>query len=217
MIGRIEEYAPDGESPSHRRAMGNFAHLMAYVSEMYCAGGSSTVSACEAQELATSIAYVLGIVDVTSEEAVRVLDVDNPIELWHGRLKELDGRMDGALALWRDVVVTMPPIQNVSLRDTLASLGRLRYCYDRRFAAHVVPCDIDYQLSVPVDPGLMGIDYIEAWLSQLLVEARWIAQFDMASCIGVLERVCPDYRGLHVNLYDLLLPHGSELTRAGSQ
>jgi hypothetical protein len=30
----------------------------------------------------------------------------------------------------------------------------------------------------------------------------------------VLERVCPDYRGLHVNLYDLLLPHEDELRLA---
>ena len=58
----------------------------------------------------------------------------------------------------------------------------------------------------------MGIDYIEAWLAQLLKETRWLARFDVESCVSVLERVCPDYRGLHVNLYDLLLPHAGELT-----
>lgn len=56
----------------------------------------------------------------------------------------------------------MPPIRNVALRDTLASLGQLRQVYDTRFAAHEVPCDIDYQLSMPVDPWLLGLDYIEA-------------------------------------------------------
>ena len=105
----------------------------------------------------------------------------------------------------------MPPIRNVALRDTLASLGELRSCHDTMFAAHEVPCDIDYQLSEPVDANLLGLDYIEAWLAQLLKETRWIARFDVGSCITVLERTCPDYRGLHVNLYDLLLPHESEL------
>ena len=57
----------------------------------------------------------------------------------------------------------------------------------------------------------MGLDYIEAWLAQLLVETRWIAQFDAGSCIAVLERACPDYKGLHVNLYDLLFPREDEL------
>ena len=108
----------------------------------------------------------------------------------------------------------MPPIRNVALRDTLASLGEMKKRYDVRFAAHEIPCDIDYQLSNPVDPILMGIDYVKAWLTQLLTEACWIARFDVDSCITVLKRICPDYRGLHVNLYDLLLPHEDELKPA---
>ena len=89
--------------------------------------------------------------------------------------------------------------------------------YDTHFAAHEVPCDIDYQPSKPVNPQLLGLDYIEAWLAQLLAETRWIAQFDAASCVNVLERACPDYKGLHVNLYDLLLPHENELARTASR
>ena len=105
----------------------------------------------------------------------------------------------------------MPPIRNIALRDTLASLGEIKRRYDVYFAAHEIPCDIDYQLSMPVDSQLIGLDYVEAWLMQLLVEARWIARFDVNSCISALERACPDYRCLHVNLYDLLLPHEDEL------
>ena len=93
-------------------------------------------------------------------------------------------------------------------RGEQAALGRQR--------VNEIPCDIDYQLSVPVDSSLMGIDYVEAWLKQLLAEARWIARFDVDSCVRVLERVCPDYRGLHVNLYDLLLPHTDKLTSVRS-
>ena len=155
-------------------------------------------------------------VNKTAEEAARVLDVEDPIALWHDGLDALDARMDAALGTWREIVAIMPPIRNVALRDTLASLGELKRRYDTRFAAHEVPCDIDYQLSAPVGPQLLGLDYIEAWLAQLLAETRWIAQFDTTSCIAVLERTCPDYRGLHVNLYDLLLPHEDELVRIAS-
>ena len=35
--------------------------------------------------------------------------------------------------------------------------------------------------------------------------------------VNVLERACPDYKGLHVNLYDLLLPHENELARTASR
>lgn len=200
-----------GSAPDVGRASEKFARLMAYVAGLYCAGGSSSVSAYEAHELAMSAAFALGIEGATPEEAVLVLDVDDPIELWHEGVHALQRRTDAALALWRKVVATMPPIHNVSLRDTLSSLGQVRERYDVRFAAHEVPCDIDYQLSEPVDPGLLGIDYVEAYLAQLLTEARWIARLDIESCVAVLERVCPDYRGLHVNLYDLLLPYEGEL------
>ena len=199
---------------SAERARENFALLMAHIANLYCMGGCASISAYEAHELAKSAAYALGIADATPEEAARVLDVDDPIALWQEAVKALEKRTDGILALWREVVATMPPIRNVALRDTLASLGELKRRYDARFAAHEIPCDIDYQLSTPVDPSLLGLDYVEAWLAQLLAETRWIARFDVDSCIFVLERICPDYRGLHVNLYDLLLPHEAELESA---
>ena len=39
------------------------------------------------------------------------------------------------------------------------------------------------------------------------------ASFTFESSVAVLERACPDYRGLHVNLCDLLQDHESELVR----
>ena len=212
MTGTISSRSDSANEPNIARAQENFARLMTHVARLYCVDGSSTISVFEAQELATSVAYVLGIADASAEEAARALAVDDPIALWHEGLAALDARVDAALQTWREIVTTMPPIRNVSLRDTLASLGELRTSYNTYFAAHEVPCDIDYQLSEPIDAQLRGIDYIEAWLAQLLAETRWIAGFDVESCIAVLERVCPDYRGLHVNLYDLLLPHEAELT-----
>ncbi len=203
-----------GSAPDVGSASENFAKLMAHVANLYFVGGSSSVSSREAQELAMSVSFALGIVDATPEEAARVLDVDDPIALWHEGVRTLERRTDAALEIWREVVAKMPPIRNVALRDTLASLGEMKRRYDICFAAHEVPCDIDYQLSVPVDPRLMGIHYVEAYLAQLFAEARWIARFEVGSCVAVLERTCPDYRGLHVNLYDLLLPHENELALA---
>ena len=96
-------------TPDVGRASESFARLMAHVAGLYCAGGSSSVSACEAHELATSVAYVLGIAAATPEEATIVLDVDDPIALWHEGVRALQRRTDKTLALWRVVVATMPP------------------------------------------------------------------------------------------------------------
>ena len=217
MTGTVSVPQAGASHPNPRHAQDNFSRIMAYVVSLYCMGGSSSVSALEAQELATSVAYVLGVASATAEEAASILDVEDPIALWREGLAKLDARMDVALGTWREIIAIMPPIRNVSLRDTLASLGELKRRYDTVFAAHEVPCDIDYQLSEPVDPQLLGLDYIEAWLTQLLMETRWIAQFDAGSCIAVLERTCPDFKGLHVNLYDLLLPYADELARIASR
>ena len=193
------------------QAQQNFAQLMTHVASLYCMNGSSSLSQHEIAELTLSVAYTLGLADATPEEAAQMLNADDPIALWHSHLAALDRRIDNALAMWKHIVLAMPPIHNVALRDTLVSLGDLKSRYDTRFAAHTVPCDIDYQLSEPIDINLRGLDYIEAWLAQLERETKWIAQFDVDSCISTLERVCPDYRGLHINLYDLLSTHASEL------
>lgn len=211
MTGAISGHAVDAEDLNFQRAAENFDRLMSYVASLYCAGASSSVSSFEAHELTLSVSYALGIVDTSPEEVTRILTNEDPIALWHKALLALDKRVNDALVLLQEVIVTMPVIHNVSLRDTLASLSELRTRYDMRFAAHVVPCDIDYQLSEPVNSRLMGIDYVTAWLTQLLAETRWIARYTTISCKAVLERVCPDYRGLHVNLYDLLRPHEREL------
>lgn len=193
------------------RAQHNFAQLMTHVASLYCMNGSSSLSQQKMAELTLSVAYTLGLADATPEEAAQTLNADDPIALWHSHLAALDRRIDSALTTWKRIVLAMPPIRNVALRDTLASLGDLKSRYDTRFAAHAVPCDIDYQLSEPININLRGLDYIEAWLAQLERETMWIAQFDVDSCISTLERVCPDYRGLHINLYDLLSTHASEL------
>lgn len=199
---------------SRTSAQESFARLMNHIASLYCMSGSSSISTQEAHELTLSVSYVIGILGAAPEEAARVLAADDPIALWHTGLTALDDRVERALRQRNELLAIMPPLHNVALRDTLASLSELRSRYDTRFAAHVVPCDIDYQLSKPIDPHLPGIDYIEAWLAQLMREARWIARFDTESCIAVLEMVCPDYRGLHVNLYDLLHPYEDELRQA---
>ena len=126
------------------------------------------------------------------------------------KLIKIATRVNEALETWRLACETMPPLRNVSLRDTLASTGDIKSRYDTYFAAHEVPCDIQYQLSTPVDESLRGIDHIQAWLNQLLRETQYIAQFTPKSCTKVLEQSRRDYKGLHVKLCDLPVQHESK-------
>ena len=59
-------------------------------------------------------------------------------------------------------------------------------------------CSIDYPLSKPVSEQLKGLDFVEAWLAQLLEEAQFLAQFDTIRRIAdegpcVIVGRCADY------------------------
>lgn len=200
-----------------QQARETLAQLFAKLAALYAGGGAASISRSEAVQLAASLSYQLGLDGLTDTEAVDILCAAAPDELLRRAQKRLAARVDAVLAMWRQVCVVMPPFRNMALRDTLASIGELRRTYDTYFAAHEVPGQIDYPLQVPVDDSLRGIDYVQAWLDQLLSEARYAAAFTLDSSVAVLERTCPDYRGLHVNLCDLLQAHEGELVRRPAQ
>ena len=124
------------------------------------------------------------------------------IDLWTTRRTHLQNQLPQVMTVWQKCLATTPRIHNIALRDTLSSIGRLPQTYDTFFNAHQIPCDIDYPLSAPVPETLQGLDYIHAWLSQLLAEARFLARFDPTHLEAYLDSWCPDYRGLLINLYD---------------
>ena len=194
-------------------AAANLAYLFRKLAQLYTGGESSSLSQLEATQLARSLEFTLGLrgTGADADVVMHALAMRDPNELFAAKQHELAARADAALEVWGEIVALMPFIRNIALRDTLASIGQLKERYDTYFVAHEVPCDIDYQLHVGVDPALEGLDYIEAYLDQLLAETRWVARFTPESCIEVLERICPDYRGLHVNLVDLLEPYEKEL------
>ena len=148
---------------------------------------SSPISEFEAVQLANSLYYVLGSSDLPPASLNNAL-ANDPFTFYVRQVKHLEERVEALLVIRKRVCELMPPLRNVSLRDTLGSIGKIRALYDIRFRAHEVPCDIQYQLSCPVDDSLMGIGYLEAWISELLKEVIWIAQFTPGSCISVLER-----------------------------
>ena len=192
----------------------NFNHLYRKLIRLYTTGSTGSVSKLESSQILESLSFVLGFHDGDNSKVLEELAEQDPDRLFHRKQGELTTRVDHALRTWREICMIMPSINNVALRDSLADFGNLKALYDTYFAAHEVPLgNIQYQLSLPISESLLGIDYAQAWLDQLLTETRYISQFTTESCIAVLEQVCPDYKGLHVNLYDLLAPCEDQLER----
>lgn len=190
------------ESAATEQALKGFAELMAHVCRLYTCDESSSVSELEGHELAESVLYVLGLTGGTAQQTMALLASDDVVAVWTRKRCELETRIPNVMQLWQRALAVMPPIRNIALRDTLASIGEFPRVYDTFFAAHEVPCSIDYPLSKPVSERLKGLDYVEAWLDQLLCEAQFLAQFDTDEMIAYLDAWCPDHRGLLVNLYD---------------
>ncbi len=197
-----------------QKAFENFNHLYRKLIRLYTMGSTGSVSKLEASQILESLSFVLDVHDNDNPKSLEELAEQDPDRLFQRKQSELATRVDHALRTWREICVIMPSINNVALRDSLADIGNLKTLYDTYFAAHEVPLgNIQYQLSLPISESLLGIDYIQAWLDQLLAETRYISQFTTESCIALLEQVCPDYKGLHVNLYDLLVPCENQLER----
>ena len=204
-------------SSLEQRAHDALAYLFRKLAKLYTSGAVTTLSNSEAMQLAASLSFALELDGLSDTETIRILCSNDPEALFHQAQRKLSEKTDAALSTWQRIVNLMPPLRNVALRDTLTSIGKMRRTYDTYFAAHEVPCQIDYPLNKPIDINLQGIDYVQTWLDQLLCETKWIARFTPESCIATLEATCPDYRGLHVNLYDLLKPHEHELARVSNQ
>jgi hypothetical protein len=168
---------------------------------IYTMGDSTSVPKDVAVDLLRSVCFVLGIDPADPEVPERLLRVDLEDEFRRG-LEDLERKVELAKRLWRDVCVAMPPIANVALQDTLASIGDFPKQYDFRSMAHEIPCSIDYPLCHPAPESLLGVDYINEYLRRLLTEADFLRRFELDGCVRVLERSCPDYVGLLVNLYE---------------
>ena len=69
--------------------------------------------------------------------------------------------------LWLAACERLPPVENRSMQDTLRGIGTFFRRYDVRFFAHEIPCDIDYQLAIPVEPEQKGVDYVNRYLERL--------------------------------------------------
>lgn len=175
---------------------------------LYTANESSSVPTAAARELLRGVLFFLAVPEEPggggeADRAARIctlLSCDLADELAHGQHR---AQRDAALtiALWRKVVAALPPLENRSLRDTLRSIGRGFRRYDTRFFPQRFDCDIDYQLSQSVSESLLGINYVNRYLIDLAAENILLTRLPQGEVRAVLERSCPDWRGLLVNLY----------------
>jgi len=168
----------------------------------YTMNDSSSVPKEIAEQLMQSVLFVLGIKEKITEADIKRLIVSNMDEAFEEGQEQIRRKMISAKKLWRIACLSAPGIENQSYHDTLLNMKLFWEKYDMQFFAHEIPCDIDYQLCIPVSNSLLGVDYLTEWLTRLLAEQALIGQFDIERCVKLLSVFCPDYRGLLINLFE---------------
>ena len=149
----------------------------------------SSLPAWEVVERLASVEYVL------DEDCGLTAQFDRGVE----RIRH---RAEQTRALWSQVRASVPRPTSRSMLDTLKSIGRSFDLYDPVLSAHVVPCDIDYQLALPVPDSLLGIDYVHEYLRRLSIENSLVVRIEPEALTSLLDSWMPDWRDLVVNLYE---------------
>lgn len=170
---------------------------------LYTMGESTSLPEYDAHRLLASTCYVLGVDPHDLDESTACALVARGVaDAYASGLKRVEDATRRVGELWNEVCLAVPLLESVALRDTLESLRDFPARYEPRFFAHEIPADIDYPLAQPVSETTLGVDYVEAYLEQLLAECRFLGRFDLARCRAVLRSIHPDYGELILNLFE---------------
>ena len=212
----VNPFLPEGESDAELLAAQiKLWELLGRQVKSYTMGDSSSVRVETAQELLSSVCFTLGVeLDGNPQTLKRLLAPGLDSRLADG-VTAIEKKIETGKRLWQAACLSAPKIENLSLRDTLRSIGGFWRRYDHRYFAHQIPCDIDYQLCRPVPETVLGIDYINEYLHRILIEHDFLGRFDSKACIRLLEAYCPDYRGLLINLYEPVATNAVGLAMLG--
>ena len=185
----------------HFLAQARLYTLLAMQVRRYTGGESSSLPSAVARELLASVLFCLDSVPEHAGAWEHILLTQEPEQALAAGLRRLEKNTAQGERLWQQLCCHLPPVENRSMTDTLRSIGTFWKRYDIRFFAHQIPCDIDYQLSIPVSEQLQGVAYVNRYLTHLAIENGFLRQFTHEAMVPVLERYCPDYQGLLINLF----------------
>lgn len=165
-------------------------------------GDHGSVRVERAEALYESLCETLRLHLTRNGLPLRTLLQNDPTEVLDVAMQTLEQTVAETHALYLRALQYEPPVPNVSYRDTLKELGLFFERYDYRTLAQDTPCDIDYQLCLPVPETLCGVSYIADYLRRFLTETETIARFDAPSVRRLLQRAYGDPVELLVNLYE---------------
>ena len=183
--------------------------LLAYKSEKYNLGESSSIRIETAESIMKSILYTIGLYLKTIPDpdnaAVELKTVKIP-ELYERGRKLVNTKFQEAKHLYNMIQKNKLVTQNNSYNSTLSDngIGIFFKSYNIEYEAHDFPASIDYQLCNPVN-DLAGIEFIQKYLENLYIENEFCRNFEAENIHQLLYGYDKNYPELLINIFEQVL------------
>jgi hypothetical protein len=173
--------------------------LLAYKTERFNAGDSSSIRVEKAQSIMESIFFTIGLWLKTfpnPDDAVIFLQREPIEEIYNKGRKRIDTMLKATKTLHAKLLLELIETPNVFYAATLkdAILGFFKL-YAPDSTAQEIHITADYPLFNPM-PRLAGIEFIKAYVAAAYYENRFCGRFPAETIHRIMNERVPAYKGL---------------------
>ncbi|GAE90498.1 DUF6179 domain-containing protein [Acetivibrio straminisolvens] len=183
--------------------------LLAYKTERYNMGKSSSIRVETAESIMKSNFYSIGLYLKTlpdPDDAVFELKTVNISELYERGRKLINIKFKTARHIYNIVQKNRLDTPNHSYNSTLGEdgIGIFFKSYNIEYKAHDCSASIDYQLCNPVN-DLAGVEFIQKYIENLYFENDFCKNFDNERIHHLLSGYDENYAELLINIFEQVL------------
>lgn len=173
--------------------------LLACKCDEWTRGESSSLPAEKAQDILTSIMYVISLARKEQSDNIPVS------ELFERGLVCVQKKLFSCHMLQRRILKNLFNTPNVFYRSTIAGgISGFFKLYSPQFSAHEIHITADYPVCLG-RPELEGVEFIEEYLSRIDAENAFCRLFDSMTVHRLLLGLSPEYAQLPVNVFEPVL------------
>ena len=177
--------------------------LLSAQCKSFTGGQSSSLSAETVEALLSSICFSLScFANKYGQNALLKIPPEKALE---GARDILKKRIQLCKTLYLTLLRLPFQPDNVSYRDTVNGMENFFKKYDYYFFADQVPCDIDYQLCLPVNENLWGVEFLTEYIKRLICEGRFCGAFQRYEITALLANFGSRNDELLINVFTPVL------------
>lgn len=182
--------------------------ILAEQTQKWGQGESSSIPTEKAQDIMTSILFVIGIQlksYQTPEQAVDMLKSQSLKKLFENGLKFVQRKMSISRQFQKKILNHLLDTPNVYYRSTIADgINGFFKLYRPQFAAHEIHITADYPI-LAGRPEVDGIEFIEYYLCCIEAENAFCICFKPQDIHHLLSGLTRDYRSVPLNIFEPVL------------